>query len=58
MDPDLAPVDGLLAEARASGAVLASPWVSATADHAAGLLAAARGELDRAEDAVPDFKAG
>src|SRR5205085_9715050 len=47
---DLAPVEALLAEARASGAVLGSPWVSATADHTAGLLAAARGELDRAED--------
>jgi DNA-binding CsgD family transcriptional regulator len=47
---DLAPVEALLAEARASGAVLGSPWVSATADHAAGLLAAAQGEPDRAED--------
>jgi DNA-binding CsgD family transcriptional regulator len=47
---DLAPVEALLAEARASGAVLGSPWVSATADHAAGLLAAARGDPDRAED--------
>jgi predicted ATPase/DNA-binding CsgD family transcriptional regulator len=47
---DLAPVEALLAEARASGAVLGSPWVSATADHAAGLLAAARREPDRAED--------
>jgi len=47
---DLAPVEDLLAEARASGAVLGSPWVSATADHAAGLLAAAQGEPDRAED--------
>ena len=47
---DLQPVEALLAEARASGAVLGSPWVSATADHAAGLLAAARGEPDRAED--------
>jgi predicted ATPase/class 3 adenylate cyclase/DNA-binding CsgD family transcriptional regulator len=47
---DLGPVEALLAEARASGAVLGSPWVSATADHAAGLLAAARGQPDRAED--------
>ena len=47
---DLAPVDALLVDARASGTVLGSPWVSATADHAAGLLAAARGEPDRAED--------
>jgi DNA-binding CsgD family transcriptional regulator len=47
---DFGPVEALLAEARGSGAVLGSPWVSACADHAAGLLAAARGEPDRAED--------
>jgi predicted ATPase/class 3 adenylate cyclase/DNA-binding CsgD family transcriptional regulator len=47
---DVAPVEVLLTEARASGAVLGSPWVGAAADHAAGLLASAQGEPDRAED--------
>jgi len=47
---DLPPIEALLAEARASGAMLGSPWVGAVADHAAGLLASAQGEPDRAED--------
>jgi predicted ATPase/class 3 adenylate cyclase/DNA-binding CsgD family transcriptional regulator len=47
---ELAPVEAHLAEARACGGLLGSPWVGAAADHTAGLLAAARGEPDRAED--------
>jgi predicted ATPase/class 3 adenylate cyclase/DNA-binding CsgD family transcriptional regulator len=47
---DLDLVEAQLAAARACGQVLGSPWVPACADHIAGLLAAARGEPNRAED--------
>ena len=47
---DLAPVEGQLADARRCGELLGSAWVPAAADHVAGLLAAARGDVERAED--------
>ena len=37
-------------EARRSAVMMGSPWIAAVADHTAGLLAAAAGEADRAED--------
>ncbi|MGQ0465669.1 MAG: helix-turn-helix transcriptional regulator [Sporichthyaceae bacterium] len=42
--------EALIRAARRDGVALGSPWVEAACDHAAGLLAAARGESGGAED--------
>ncbi|MGQ0464757.1 MAG: LuxR C-terminal-related transcriptional regulator [Sporichthyaceae bacterium] len=50
VDHDAKVTDGYVETARATGAAVGSPYVRAAADHLDALLAAARGELARAED--------